>query len=61
MMIAIVQNRDFRSIGDGMLGRMAALDTEFGSALTRIQEFVRANYETMDPEDLRLHVDVNVC
>ena len=56
MMIAIVQNRDFRSIGDGMLGRMAALDTEFGSALTRIQEFVRANYETMDPEDLRLQL-----
>jgi hypothetical protein len=56
IMIAITQNRDFRSIGDGMLGRMAALDTEFGAALTRIQEFVRANYETMDPGELRLQL-----
>lgn len=56
IMTAVLQNRDFRAVADPSIVQMAALDSEFGAALTGIQEFVRANYTTMNPDVLAANV-----
>lgn len=56
IMIAVSQGRDFRQIGDGLMASIGTLDTELGAAIHSIQEFVRANYQSMDPEELRLEL-----
>ena len=49
MAVANTQNRDFRTVNNGAMASMSAMNIGVGAALNDIQAFSKANMDTMDP------------